>query len=118
MSNPYRLCLVGFGNVGRAFAQLLLKKEAELAERYGVAVSVTGIITGSHGAAINPGGIDLAAALDCVGSGGMLDGLSTVETPSEVEAFIRACPADFLFETTPVNPLSGQPALDLHSHRA
>jgi homoserine dehydrogenase len=112
MSNPYRLCLVGFGNVGRAFAQLLLKKEAELAERYGVAVSVTGIITGSHGGAINPGGIDLAAALDCVGSGGMLNGLSTVETPSDVEAFIRACPADFLFETTPVNPLSGQPALD------
>jgi homoserine dehydrogenase len=112
MSNPHRLCLVGFGNVGRAFAQLLLKKEAELADRYGVAVTVTGIITGSHGAAINPDGIDLAAALACVGSGGMLDGLSTVETPGDVPAFIRACPADFLFETTPVNPHSGQPALD------
>jgi homoserine dehydrogenase len=112
MSNPHRLCLVGFGNVGRAFAQLLLKKEVELADRYGVAVLVTGIITGSHGAAINPAGIDLAAALDCISSGGMLDGLSTVETPSDVEAFIRACPADFMFETTPVNPHSGQPALD------
>ena len=111
MSNPHRLCLVGFGNVGRAFAQLLLKKEAELADRYGVAVVVTGIITGSHGAAINPEGIDLASALACVGSGGMLDRLSTVETPGDVEAFIRACPADFMFETTPVNPKSGQPAL-------
>ena len=111
MSNPHRLCLVGFGNVGRAFAQLLLKKEVELADRYGVAVSVTGIITRSHGAAINPDGIDLASALACVGSGGMLDGLSTVQTPSDVEAFIRACPTDFMFETTPVNPKSGQPAL-------
>jgi homoserine dehydrogenase len=62
MNNSHRLCLVGFGNVGRAFAQLLLTKEAELADRYGVTVSVTGIITGSHSAAINPGGIDLAAA--------------------------------------------------------
>jgi len=111
MTNPHRLCLVGFGNVGRAFAQLLLKKEAELADRYGVSVSVTGIITGSHGAAINPEVIDLRAALECVGSGGMLNGLSTVEIPSDVEAFIRACPADFMFETTPVNPHSGQPAL-------
>jgi homoserine dehydrogenase len=42
----------------------------------------------------------------------MLDGLSTVETPGDVEAFIRACPADFMFETTPVNPHTGQPALD------
>jgi homoserine dehydrogenase len=111
MRNPHRLCLVGFGNVGRAFAQLLLTKEAELADRYGVTVAVTGIITGSHGSAINPGGIDLAAALACVGSGEMLDGLSTVETPGDVEAFIRACPADFMFETTPVNPHTGQPAL-------
>jgi homoserine dehydrogenase len=112
MTNPHRLCLVGFGNVGRAFAQLLITKEAELADRYNVTVAVTGIITESHGAAINPSGIDLAAALECVGSGEKLDELSTAETSSDVEAFIRACPADFMFETTPVNPYSGQPALD------
>ena len=111
MYNPQRFCLVGFGNVGRAFARLLLKKKEELSARYGLSVVVTGIITGSHGAAINPEGIDLAAALDLVQSGGTLASLSTVKTPSETEAFIRACPADFVFESTPVNPHTGQPAL-------
>lgn len=111
MSNPYRFCLAGFGNVGRAFARLLLKKEAELAARYGLTLIVTGIITGTHGGAINPDGIDLVAALALVDSGKKLDGLSTADTPHETEAFIRTCPADFLFETTPVNHHTGQPAL-------
>jgi len=111
MKNPQRLCLVGFGNVGRALARLLIKKEAELAARYGLTAVVTGIITGAHGGAINPKGIDLAAALELVQKGGTLDGLSTVETPSDTEDFIRACPADFVFESTPVNHQTGQPAL-------
>ena len=111
MTNPQRLCLVGFGNVGQAFARLLLKKETELADRYGVSAVVTGIITGSHGAAVNPDGINLGAALDLLDSASTLDGLSTVSAPHTAEAFIRACPADFMFETTPVNPHTGQPAL-------
>ena len=42
MTMNYRLCLVGFGNVGKAFARLLLQKETELADRYDLSVSVTG----------------------------------------------------------------------------
>ena len=41
----YRLCLVGFGNVGKAFARLLLKKKTELANKYDLSFTVTGIIT-------------------------------------------------------------------------
>jgi homoserine dehydrogenase len=108
---PYRFCLVGFGNVGRAFARLLLKKESELAGRYGVTISVTGIITGSHGAAIDPDGIDLEQALSTAEAGLPLDSLSATGRPENTEAFIRVCPADFLFESTPVNPHTGQPAL-------
>ncbi len=111
MPETHRFCLVGFGNVGKAFAKLMIKKEAELAEVYGLNIVVTGIITGSHGAAMDPKGIDLASALHLIGSGVRLNELSTVETPEDTESFIRACPADFMFETTPVNPLTGQPAL-------
>lgn len=111
MTHIHRFCLVGFGNVGRAFAELILKKEVELAKKYNQAALVTGIITGSHGSAINPEGIDLKKALTLVRSGEMLDKLSTQQTPKDVQSFIMACPADFVFETTPVNPQSGQPAL-------
>lgn len=111
MTTEFRCCLVGFGNVGKAFASLLINKENELAVRYNLSVKVTGIITGSHGQAINPDGLDLQAALDIVTSGHALNTLSTVSTPKETNAFITACSADFMFETTPVNPHSGQPAL-------
>ena len=111
MTKNYRLCLVGFGNVGQAFARLLLKKEDELASRYGLSVSVTGIITGTHGQAINLEGLDLESALAIADSGGNLGQLSKIESPNETHAFLSKCPADVMFETTPVNPQSGQPAL-------
>ena len=111
MTKNYRLCLVGFGNVGKSFARLLIKKEGELASCYGITATVTGIITGTHGQAINSEGLDLEQALSIAKSGQNLDTLSAVETPNETHAFISACPADFMFETTPVNPQSGQPAL-------
>ena len=111
MTQKYRLCLVGFGNVGQAFARLLLDKQNELAERYDLAFVVTGIITGSHGRAVNPAGLALAAVLDILQNGKPLNELSTKPAPDEPHAFIQACPADFMFETTPVNPQTGEPAL-------
>lgn len=107
----YRLCLVGFGNVGQAFASLLFQKEDELATRYGVSVIVTGIITGSHGQAINDDGLDLRRALAIAKAGGNLAILGSQEAPNETNIFIRHCPAEFMFETTPVDPQSGQPAI-------
>ncbi|MDY6866284.1 MAG: homoserine dehydrogenase [Chloroflexota bacterium] len=111
MTTNYRLCLVGFGNVGKAFARLLMKKKDELASRYDLSVTVTGIITGKHGGAIDPKGLDLEKALDLVKRGETLNALSTEEAPNETTAFITQCPADMMFETTPVNPQTGQPAL-------
>jgi homoserine dehydrogenase len=111
MIKNVHLCLVGFGNVGKAYARLLLKKKSELVSKYDLSVTVTGIITGTHGQAINPDGLDLSQALTLVDSGKKLDELSTVDAPSETLTFIHACPADFMFETTPVNPQTGEPAI-------
>jgi homoserine dehydrogenase len=47
-----------------------------------------------------------------VESGKRLDGHSAVPAPTDTLEFIRACPGDVLFENTPVNHHSGQPALD------
>ncbi len=112
MTKNYRLCLVGFGNVGKAFARLLIKKETELQSRYDLSVTVTGIITGSHGHAIDPAGIGLQSALDIMERGGNLSELSTVEPIGTTLDFISACPADFMIETTPVSPPDGQPAIE------
>jgi homoserine dehydrogenase len=104
----YKLAFLGFGNVGKALAKLLLKKEAELKQRYDIRFTVTGIATGKHGSAINHEGLDLARALTLSD----YSVLST-QTPSENSLdFIRRCGADVLFENSPVNYESGQPAVD------
>ena len=109
---PYRLCLIGFGNVGQAFARLLLDKQAELLDHYDIQFSVTGIATGRHGKAINPTGLDLEKALALIANHQSLSPLSTLPPPDAVPAFIKACPADVMFENSPVNHHTGQPAVE------
>ena len=111
------ILMIGFGNVGRALARLLLRKQALLAEQYGFTFQVNGIATGRHGAAIDMRGLDLERALSLVESGQALNTLSPYQTPSGILDFIRACPADVLFENTPVNVETGQPAT-AHLHAA
>jgi homoserine dehydrogenase len=108
----YNLAMVGFGNVGRALARLLMNKQDELKSGYGVTFSVTGIATGRHGMAINPAGIDLPKALALVEAGGSLNQLSTQPIPASGVEFIRLCPAQVLFENSPVDHMTGQPAID------
>lgn len=108
----YKLVLLGFGNVGQALARLLLEKQVELRERYHLTFSVTGISTGRHGAAIDPAGLDLERALDLMEKSSSLSALSALPVPAQADDFIRRCDADVLFENTPVNYATGQPALD------
>lgn len=100
--------LVGFGNVGRAFVRLLKRKNSAIRAQYGLDFRITGIATGRHGMAINPQGLDLERALNAED----LSSLSAAPPPASVDEFIRRCPADFLFENSPVNHETGQPALD------
>jgi homoserine dehydrogenase len=106
------LVLVGFGNVGQAFARLLLQKQAQLETHFALTFNVTGIATGRHGKAIDASGIDLPRALAQAESGQSLEVLSCNPAPENMLDFIAACPGDLLFENTPVNHHTGQPAAD------
>jgi homoserine dehydrogenase len=107
-----RLAFMGFGNVGRALGSLLLRKREDILKDFDITFRVTGIATGRHGAAIDPHGIDLAQALVLVEGGDSLKTLSDHPAPRDGLDFIRACPADVLFESIPVNYDRGQPAID------
>jgi homoserine dehydrogenase len=111
MKKPVKLCLLGFGNVGQAFARLLLNKQYELIQNYGIDFQVTGIATGQHGKAINHSGIDLEAALLSAKEGRDLGLHSTITPPVGAIDFITASEADVLFENTPVSYHDGQPAI-------
>jgi homoserine dehydrogenase len=106
----YKLALLGFGNVGRSLAVLLLRKKTELKEKYDITFSVTGIATARHGNVVNPSGVDLTGALELVRSGRPVSLVTTASSTSSLD-FIQKCGADVLFENTPVNHETGQPAI-------
>jgi homoserine dehydrogenase len=106
-----KLALLGFGSVGQALARLLLEKRADLRKDYDLEWQVVGLFTRSHGSAINPNGIDLGSALDCMEGGKPLDELTFGTVPPDAVEFIKSCKADVLFENSPVSYEDGQPAL-------
>lgn len=108
----HKLALIGFGNVGRALGRLLLRKREEIADRYDVTFRIVAIGTGRHGAALDPGGVDLKTALDLADAGEPISPLSATAPPETTVELIRSCGADVLFENTPVDYETGQPALD------
>jgi len=85
------LALIGFGNVGRAFARLLERKRSSFPFR------IVGIHTARRGTAIDPKGLppepDFGPAA------------------SSVEEFLDAVPAEVVVEVTSLNPLTGEPAV-------
>ena len=96
-----RLALVGFGSVGRALARLLLRKDASLFERYRRAFAVTAVLTRTHGWALDPAGLDLAALLE------------RAELPErDMPPELASLPADVLVEVSTLDARTGQPALD------
>jgi len=106
----FKLALLGFGHVGQALAELLIEKEKFLLNRFGLAFRVVGIASGSHGFAIDPRGLPLPDVLASYRKGGLLSEFSKTPCSSSVQ-FIQDCGADVLFETTPVNYQTGEPAL-------
>jgi homoserine dehydrogenase len=109
----HNLAFIGFGNVGRALARLLMRKSAALEKKHGIIFSVTGIATGSHGFAVDPNGLDIQQALTLVESGKSIGPLSDPQfLVSDSLSVIRHSGADVMFENSPVNTQTGQPALD------
>ena len=112
----YRLSFIGFGNVARALVRLLERKRDLLKEKYDITYSITGIATGKHGFAVNPDGLDAQQALELVESGRSISALSSFSVKDSISV-IQNSHADVMFENSPVNTQTGQPALD-HIRRA
>ncbi len=106
MARATRLAIIGFGNVGKALARLLLSKRDELNAR-GVQFVVTGIFTARHGHVIARRGLNLEEAL-------AVDNLWELKPRRPAIGgleFIRTCPADIAVEVSTLNPFNGEPAL-------
>jgi len=108
------LALLGFGNVGKAFARLLAAKKQELMDDHGFLPRITAITTKKHGVCIDPDGLIDQELINLLDSNKPMD-LSVFDRvgfEGDTFDFIHQVPAHVLVETTPVNPHSGLPALD------
>ncbi len=106
-----RLALVGFGSVGQALLRLLQAKDAELAA-LGFRWVITAVLTGSRGLWLDPAGLPAADLLGRVAAGAGWPGPEAASGAEAVRALLDAQAADVLIETTPLDPVSGRPALD------
>jgi homoserine dehydrogenase len=107
----YKLAFIGFGNVGRALVRLLVRKQSVLEKNYDITFSITGIATGRHGFAVDQKGIDIQKALSLVESGESISSLSSFPVDDALSV-IKQSNADVMFENSPVNHSTGQPAIE------
>ena len=101
-----RIALIGYGNVGRAFAGMLLRKEAYIKETFNAEAIITAICTATRGGVIKPDGIDTEALTD-----------DRFDKSLNAFAVIDSGEYDVMIELTPINIMTGQPATD-HVRRA
>ena len=104
-----RLLLIGFGTVAQGLAELLLEKDKELREKYGLDLKVVGISDMLKGSAYAPDGIDLVQALKLAKAGKKLDELPG-KFDGDALAMIEAADADMMVEATYTDIKTGEPA--------
>ena len=107
-----RIALVGFGNVGQAFARLLLSKRDWLLRSRGLDAEVLAICTKRRGSLMSKHPLDLARCLDLISAKGTLSGYGPEATDLSPEELLSKCDADLMIELSTLNIESGQPAID------
>ena len=101
-----RIALIGYGNVGQAFARMLKRREDYIKETFGLEPFITAISTGRHGGITNANGLDTK-------------NLTYDMFDKDLKAMdvIDFGEYDVMCELTPINIMTGQPATD-HIRRA
>jgi homoserine dehydrogenase len=99
----YRVAFIGFGNVGRALARLLVSKTTELRDNYDIEWEMTGVATRRMGWRAGDTAIDVSK---------LLSGSDETSAHGSVDEWLARARPDVVFETTSLNPETGRPAID------
>src|SRR3990170_279995 len=93
----FNLCLLGFGNVGRALVRLLGEKSVEMREQYGIEWRITGAATRRMGWLAWAEGVPVESLLSGEFAAGWSHGKPS---PTNVREWLAAARCDVMFETT------------------
>lgn len=103
-----KVAMVGFGEIGQAFAELLLDKQEDIRKRFDTRISVVCIGTKSRGCLVDAWGIDLHKALDGIRTTGSFEGVMGYETRRSPMELIETVEYDVMVELTPMELNKGQ----------
>ncbi len=107
-----RIVLVGLGNLGRRFCEVVRDKEVLLRERYGLEIKLVGAAD-SRGAAYDPEGLDPVTVSQLKADGGTVgDYPVSGQAGWDAVTLVRKVDADVLLDASPVNlEAGGEPGL-------
>jgi homoserine dehydrogenase len=108
---PVRIILCGFGNVGRAFVDLIANSQPYLAQRYGLAPRIQAVVDIGGAAVGGAAGLPLAELQGLADTSGPIEALPGLGRPGATGVeILRSVAADVLVEATPTNLVDGEPA--------
>ena len=107
---PYRLALIGFGNVGQGLAQILRDRQGILADQFGIEVIITAVCDSNKGTAFHPEGLSPKDLLASIQNGGDLDKVAADHPGWDAIETIENSGADVIVEMSYTNLQSGEPA--------
>ncbi len=105
----YKLALIGFGNVGQGFAQILLDKN--YATEFGVNFEIVAVCDLLKGSVYDPNGLDTARLLKTVQDTGKLDSYEAPHRDWDAVQTITESNADVIVELSYTDLQTGEPAL-------
>lgn len=108
-----RIVLIGFGNVGQGFTEILRDHSEQYARALGFRPVLVGVATRSRGVLYHPEGLDPATLLATIATGSLNNypktaGLVGFDSVGEL---IEAAQADVLIEASPSDLETAEPAL-------
>ena len=110
--NDFKVAMLGFGNVGKALAQILIDKDAEVRARYGRGIIVSAITTKSRGSLYNPNGVNLHRALSNIEENGKFNESNPCFSRMDSMTAVTEGDYDAVLEMTTLNIQTGLPAID------
>jgi homoserine dehydrogenase len=106
MTHTIRILLVGLGNLGRRFCDLLADKGPYVEARYSLHLLLVGAAD-SRGIAYDPDGLDTARVSAIKQAGGSIADFPGVGRPGQAAELVAQAEADLLCEASPVNLQQG-----------
>lgn len=107
----YRIALIGFGNVGQGFAQILQDRADLLANTYGARFEIVAVSDLLKGSIYDPEGLEPAQLLDTVREGKNLETLTAQYKGWDALQTVADSAADIIVEISYTDLETGEPAL-------